>query len=123
MEPVGLTLTSAKLATIRSGEVLPLDTIGNVQRVVERQGFEILDVEALRPHYALTLRHWVTRLDRAQVQALQIVGEQTFRVWRLYMAACARQFDQGDIGVYQVLATKRASFNNPVPLTRRDLYA
>lgn len=100
-----------------------LDTIGNVQRVVERQGFEILDVEALRPHYALTLRHWVTRLDRAQVQALQIVGEQTFRVWRLYMAACARQFDQGDIGVYQVLATKRASFNNPVPLTRRDLYA
>lgn len=34
-----------------------LDTVGNVQRAMESAGFEILDVEALRRHYALTLRH------------------------------------------------------------------
>ncbi|MDL1861465.1 class I SAM-dependent methyltransferase [Betaproteobacteria bacterium PRO7] len=100
-----------------------LDTVSNVQRVMERCGFEILDVEALRPHYALTLRHWVRRLERARAQALQFVAEPAFRVWRLYMTACARQFEQGDIGVHQILAAKRAPFCTPVPLTRRDLYA
>ncbi|MDX2422274.1 MAG: cyclopropane-fatty-acyl-phospholipid synthase family protein [Amphritea sp.] len=48
-----------------------LDTVGNLQRGMERAGFEIADVEALRPHYALTLRHWVARLDAQYVQALQ----------------------------------------------------
>lgn len=100
-----------------------LDTIANVQRAMERSGFEILDVEALRPHYALTLRHWVRRLERTRTQALQFVAEPVLRVWRLYMTACARQFEQGDIGVYQILAAKRAPCSVPVPLTRRDLYA
>ena len=26
-------------------------------------GFEVRDVESLREHYALTLRHWVRRLE------------------------------------------------------------
>jgi len=41
-----------------------LDTIGNIQRFMERSKFEIADVEALRPHYAMTLRHWVARLEQ-----------------------------------------------------------
>ncbi len=40
-----------------------LDTISNVQRVMEHAKFEIADVEGLRPHYAMTLRHWVARLE------------------------------------------------------------
>ncbi|MCC4119050.1 class I SAM-dependent methyltransferase, partial [Aromatoleum toluclasticum] len=40
-----------------------LDTVSNVQRAMERVGFEIWDVEGLRPHYALTLRHWGERLE------------------------------------------------------------
>ena len=35
-----------------------LDTVSNIQRIMERNRFEIADVEALRPHYAMTLRHW-----------------------------------------------------------------
>jgi len=100
-----------------------LDTVGNVQRAMERSGFEILDVEAWRPHYALTLRHWVRRLENRKTEALRHVPETTYRVWYLYMAACARQFEQGDIGVYQILAAKKGKGLNPVPLTRRDLYA
>lgn len=99
-----------------------LDTVSNVQRAMERSGFEILDVEALRPHYALTLRHWVQRLESRRDEALQCVSEATYRVWRLYMAACALSFEAGDVGVYQVLAAKRAKGSNPVPLTRRDVY-
>src|ERR1700722_3751834 len=99
-----------------------LDTIGNIQRFMERAKFEIADVEALRPHYAMTLRHWVAGLERNRSRALQYVNETTYRVWRLYMAACALQFESGEIGIYQVLANKRAAGVPDLPLTRRHLY-
>jgi cyclopropane-fatty-acyl-phospholipid synthase len=99
-----------------------LDNISNIQHAMERAKFEIADVEALRPHYALTLRHWVARLEHNHERALQYVNEATYRVWRLYMTACALEFESGDIGIYQVLATKRAQGKLPVPLTRRYMY-
>ena len=100
-----------------------LDTVGNVQRAMEDAGFEILDVEALRRHYALTLRQWVQRLEAGKAEAMQHVSEPVYRIWRLYTAACALQFEQGDIGVYQILASGRGGVAGQVPLTRRDLYA
>jgi cyclopropane-fatty-acyl-phospholipid synthase len=99
-----------------------LDNVSNIQHAMERARFEIADVEALRPHYALTLRHWVSRLERNHARALQYVNEATFRVWRLYMAACALDFEAGGIGIYQVLASRRAAGSQPLPLTRRHLY-
>lgn len=100
-----------------------LDTVSNIQRAMERAHFEIADVESLRPHYALTLRHWVMRLEQHHEEALQYVSESTWRVWRLYMAACALEFESGEIGVYQVLASKRAGMPAALPLTRRHLYS
>jgi cyclopropane-fatty-acyl-phospholipid synthase len=99
-----------------------LDNVSNVQHVMETSRFEIADVEALRPHYALTLRHWVERLENNHAPALQFVNEATYRVWRLYMAACALEFESGRVGIYQILAGKRAEGNLPLPLTRRRLY-
>ena len=99
-----------------------LDTVSNIQRGMERARFEIADVEALRPHYALTLRHWVARLERSHDEALRYVNESTYRVWRLYMAACALEFESGEIGVYQVLASKRSVGAALLPLTRQHLY-
>jgi len=96
--------------------------ISNIQRHMERSKFEIADVESLRPHYAMTLRHWVNRLERSRATALEHVNEATYRVWRLYMAACALQFESGEIGIYQVLAAKRAAGLPDLPLTRRHLY-
>ena len=99
-----------------------LDTVSNVQRAMERSRFEILDVEALRPHYALTLRHWVSRLEERRQQALRHVSEAMYRVWRLYMTACALEFESGGTGVYQILASIKRKGVAAVPLTRRDLY-
>ena len=100
-----------------------LDTVGNVQRAMEHADFEIADVESLRPHYALTLRHWVARLEQNHECALQHVSESTYRIWRLYMTTCALEFESGEIGVYQVLASKRVAGATPLPLTRRHLYS
>lgn len=99
-----------------------LDTVSNIQRVMEQASFEILDVEGLRQHYALTLRHWVTRLDAQRQEARNHVPEPTYRIWRLYMAACALQFEQGGIGLYQILVAKRRAGPIDIPFTRRDLY-
>lgn len=99
-----------------------LDCVSNIQLGMERGGFEILDVEGLRPHYAMTLRHWVSRLELRSEEALQYVDEATYRVWRFYMAACALEFEAGGIGIYQILALNRSGGEWPVPLTRRDLY-
>ncbi len=99
-----------------------LDTVSNIQRRMETARFEIADVEALRPHYALTLRHWVSRLESHHAQALIYVNESTYRVWRLYMAACALEFESGEIGVYQVLGCKRGVGAAALPLTRRHVY-
>ncbi len=100
-----------------------LDTISNIQLRMEEAAFEIFDVEGLRPHYALTLRHWVNRLEERSEEAVRLVGERTYRVWRLYMTGCALQFEQGATGIYQILAERKKIGLPNLPLTRRDLYA
>ena len=100
-----------------------LDTVSNIQRGMERAKFEISDVESLRPHYALTLRHWVSRLESHHEEALKYVDESTYRIWRSYMAACALEFETGEIGIYQILANKRESGQSCLPLTRKHIYS
>ena len=99
-----------------------LDSIGNIQRFMEEARFEITDVEGLRQHYALTLRAWVERLERRHTRVLEYVSEATYRVWRLYMSACALEFESAHLGIYQILAGKRGGAPAPLPLTRRHLY-
>ncbi|MER5829414.1 cyclopropane-fatty-acyl-phospholipid synthase family protein [Streptomyces sp. NPDC002130] len=85
------------------GELQP---IGATVTQLEHAGFEVRDVEALREHYALTLRQWVTRLEADWQRAVQQAGAGRARVWRLYMAACALAFERNRIGVNQVLAVR-----------------
>nr|WP_297524292.1 cyclopropane-fatty-acyl-phospholipid synthase family protein [uncultured Roseateles sp.] len=99
-----------------------LDRASNVMRVMEQQQFELQDVEALRMHYAKTLRAWVAKLEEGHEQALQYVDEAHYRIWRLYMAASALEFETGELGLYQILASKRDGGPAPVPLTRRYMY-
>jgi cyclopropane-fatty-acyl-phospholipid synthase len=100
-----------------------LDAISNIQRFMEDARLEIADVEGLRLHYALTLRAWVGRLEGHHARALEYVSEATYRVWRLYMAASALEFESGNLGIYQILARKRGvASRDALPLTRRHLY-
>jgi len=88
---------------------------------MEDAGFEIFDVEGLRPHYALTLRRWVAALESRHDEAVALVGKPAWRLWRLYMAGSAHYFDQGSLGVYQVLAGLSGQPPS-TPLRRDDLY-
>lgn len=107
--------------------VFPDSDIPPLRRVIdaaESAGFEVRDVENLREHYALTLRHWVRRLEAHHEQALAFVNEPTYRVWRLYMAGSADGFAHGRLAIYQTLLAKPDDAGRAhLPLTRGDWYA
>ncbi len=71
-----------------------------------RAGFELLDVQSLRPHYALTLKAWVERLEGSADRARELVGEEVYRTWRIYMAASRRGFEDGSLDVAQLLLAR-----------------
>jgi len=102
------------------GELLPS---AQVVASAERSGFELRDVESLREHYVLTLGHWIRRLESRRSEAIALVGEPTYRVWRLYMSASAYGFRSGRIGIIQsLLAKPGAGGRVDLPRTREDLY-
>ncbi|MDQ1712133.1 MAG: cyclopropane-fatty-acyl-phospholipid synthase [Frankiaceae bacterium] len=100
-----------------------LQPIGLQVGAVEEAGFEVRDVEALREHYALTLRHWVANLEGEWDRAVALAGEGRARVWRLYMAGAALGFEAGRIGVNQTLAVRQDDGRSGFPLTRGWLAA
>ncbi|MFP5252259.1 MAG: class I SAM-dependent methyltransferase [Actinomycetes bacterium] len=73
---------------------------------LERAGFELVDLEQLRPHYARTLTRWVARLEATAFTARATADERTYRIWRAYMAASAVGFATGDLGVIQLLGVR-----------------
>ncbi len=96
----------------------------DLMREADAVGFETRDVEDLREHFALTLRHWLRRLEDNREAALQHVDDVTYRVWRLYMAASAFAFDTRNVGMHQLLFSKPdARGRSHQPLTRDDWFA
>lgn len=97
-----------------------LSEIGDVVGVIQRAGLEVRDVESLREHYALTLRRWVSNLERHRDACVSLVGEGRYRVWRLYMSVAARNFEAGRTQVHQVLAVRSDRGEAGLPLRRGD---
>jgi cyclopropane-fatty-acyl-phospholipid synthase len=92
-------------------------------REMSAAGFEVFDVESLRPHYALTLAHWSRRLEQRLQEAARQVSDRTLRVWRLYLAGCSHGFAQGWMNLHQVLGSRQAAPGpTELPLTRAWLY-
>lgn len=101
------------------GELVPIST---TLRIAETTGFEVRDIESLREHYALTLHHWVQRLEASAEAARQITNDATYRIWRIYMAGSAHGFRSGRLNLYQALLAKPLHGNCGLPLTRDSLY-
>ena len=96
-----------------------LHEVGNVVSTMQRTGYEVRHVESLREHYALTLRAWVSNLETGWDDAVAEVGPGRARVWRLYMAAAALNFEAGRTQVHQVLAVRSDGGRSGLPLRPR----
>jgi len=101
------------------GELVP---IAAMLDAAEKSGFEVRDLENLREHYALTLQHWLQRLESHWEEVRRMTGEVKYRTWRLYLAGSWHYFRTGKLDLYQALLIKNSQGNSRFPLTRQDWY-
>lgn len=80
--------------------------VAQATQALARGGLELLDAENLRPHYARTLWAWSDRLEAQLDRARALTSEATVRAYRLYLAGSALCFEQGWLGLYQLLAAR-----------------
>ncbi|MEY2433926.1 MAG: cyclopropane-fatty-acyl-phospholipid synthase [Acidimicrobiaceae bacterium] len=92
-----------------------LHEVGRVVSIMQQAGFEVRHVESLREHYAKTLRHWVANLEDNWDEAVQLVGPARARIWRLYMAGSALNFEANRSQIHQVLGVKPANGSSAMP--------
>src|SRR3954453_6704673 len=91
-----------------------LISLGDMVNALSSADLEVIDVEALRRHYALTLRAWVRNLEEHWDDAVAATSEGRARVWRVYMPPAGRALRGGKLGVNQVLLHR--SGGSPPPL-------
>ncbi len=99
-----------------------LDDIGNTVGKLEEARFEVHDVESWRDHYAQTTRLWCERLSANRAAAVDIAGEEIYRIWVAYLAGCSLAFRRGSANVYQTVASRSGRGPSALPATREDLY-
>jgi cyclopropane-fatty-acyl-phospholipid synthase len=94
---------------------------GMTRRAVDRN-FNVLDMENLRPHYALTAQHWrqnfLTNYD--EIRSRFAVDDVFMRVWEFYLASVVAGFRVGYLNLIQM--TMSNGLPDEYPLTRSFLY-
>ena len=95
---------------------------------MERCGLEVVDIENLRRHYALTLDVWVQRFEQ-RWEAIHALNPQRFderfrRVWRTYLMGCAEMFRSasGYTHLFQIVFSKGNVSRTSYPMSRAPLY-
>lgn len=80
--------------------------VGETVALLESAGLEVRDVHAMREHYVRTVAAWLETLERRWDDVVALVGEPVARVWRLYLVGGALTFEEGRMGVDQILAVR-----------------
>ena len=80
--------------------------VGETAALIEDAGLEVRQVEAMREHYVRTCAAWRDTLERRWDEFSALVGEETARVWRLYLVGGALAFQERRMGVDQILAVR-----------------
>lgn len=99
-----------------------LHSILPLQECATRAGFEVRDLENIRESYILTLENWVKRLEENHDAAVKLVGEVSYRIFRIYMAGATLGFKAGVYSLNQILLSKPNDGSADLPLSRADWY-
>jgi cyclopropane-fatty-acyl-phospholipid synthase len=75
-------------------------------KFLQDTGFEVRGVEAMREHYVWTVDRWIATFEKRYDEFVALLGEEVARVWRLYLVGGGLAFDEGRMGVDQILATR-----------------
>jgi cyclopropane-fatty-acyl-phospholipid synthase len=105
-----------------------IPSLADVIVEMEDAGLEVVDVENLRRHYAITLDHWAERFDRnwERIRALdpKRFDERFRRIWRVYLYGCAEMFRSPAMQthLFQIVFSKGNVTRTSYPMTRDFLY-
>jgi cyclopropane-fatty-acyl-phospholipid synthase len=80
--------------------------LSRVLTAIEAAGLEPTHVEGFRLDYVRTLLEWARNLDEHRERAEALIGAERMRIWRLYVRAARRGFENGFTSVFQVLAER-----------------
>ncbi len=80
----------------------------------------VADVETLRLHYGLTLRHWYDRTVAAKAEIVALYDERFYRMWTFYLAGAMAAFNHGGMVNYQIQYIRN---RHALPITRDYLAA
>lgn len=78
-----------------------LTTVDSIEDLAQAAGLELMDREALGPHYSKTLAHWSANLDANRDQAVAATDERTVATYKKYLDESKYWFDQRVIDVSQ----------------------
>jgi cyclopropane-fatty-acyl-phospholipid synthase len=67
----------------------------------------VLDVENLRQHYAMTLRHWLERFEAHACDVQEMFDDRFLRAWRLYLTGSRVAFETGTMQLFQVVFSRQ----------------
>jgi len=105
-----------------------IPALADVIAAMERSGLEVVDIENLRRHYALTLDAWTERFDR-NWDAIHALDPRRFderfrRIWRVYLIGCAEMFrsPRGFTHLFQIVFSKGNITRSNYPMSRGFLY-
>ncbi|WP_035799300.1 SAM-dependent methyltransferase [Kitasatospora mediocidica] len=80
--------------------------VGATVALLEEAGLEVRQVEALREHYSRTVDAWRDTLELRWDTFTDLVGEESARVWRLYLVGASLAFSERRMGVDQLLTVR-----------------
>ena len=84
-----------------------IPALSEVMPAIERSGLIVSDIEVLRFHYAMTLRHWRERFLAHWDEAKQLQGERFCRMWEFYLAGSECAFRYQNLVVFQIQLTRK----------------
>jgi cyclopropane-fatty-acyl-phospholipid synthase len=106
-----------------------IPSLAETIEAMEKCGLEVVDIENLRRHYALTLDAWAERFDRnwEKIHALdpRRFDERFRRIWRVYLIGGAGLFRSpaGYTHLFQIVFSKGNITRENYPMSRAFLYA
>lgn len=95
-------------------------TVQDVLGELLNHGFEILDLKRESRDYQLTMLEWAKRLDAAKDSIVEKWGEETYRIFRLFLWGGQHAFQTNSLQAYHLVAERTGS-RGPRPSTVRRI--
>lgn len=94
-------------------------TVQDVMAELLYHGFEVVEVARETRDYELTMLEWARRLDKVREEMVERWGEETYRVFRLFLWGGMHAFKTNNLQAYRLVAERTAGLGPRPSMVRR----